>query len=213
MSDESPGLPDCAVRVRWSAQKGVGDEPEQSMTGENMTVQQPGRAGAGPENLDEETVAARARALSSPVRWRILRACLDEDLTNKELADRLGVNPGSMLHHVRTLVGTGFLAAGEHRRGQRNALEIPYRTTELVWAAGGSSAAFGDFLLSEVDAAREQGGTRARQVVIRADDDGRAELERRIQEVLEEFRAKGAGLPEGAGGSWSVVVSVRPLGS
>ena len=102
------------------------------------------REGAAPKgepaHLDDETISARARALSSPVRWRVLRACLDEALTNKELADLLGVNPGSMLHHVRTLVGTGFLAPGETRRGARNAIEIPYRTTDLVWAAGRSSA-------------------------------------------------------------------------
>ena len=71
-----------------------------------MTDEQVIGAVEAPEYLDDEAIAARARALSSAVRWRVLRACLDEALTNKELADRLGVNPGSMLHHVRTLVAT-----------------------------------------------------------------------------------------------------------
>ena len=58
---------------------------------------------------------ARARALASPLRMRILRLCLHEPRTNKELAGMLGINPGSMLHHVRSLVSTGFLEPGYRR--------------------------------------------------------------------------------------------------
>ena len=53
---------------------------------------------------------AEAKALASPLRLRILRLCLDQALTNKQLAGRLGRDPGTVLHHVRTLVATGFLA-------------------------------------------------------------------------------------------------------
>lgn len=178
-----------------------------------MTVHQPDGADGAAGYLDDETISARARALSSPVRWRVLRACLDQALTNKELADLLQVNPGSMLHHVRTLVATGFLAAEEPRRGQRNAVEIPYRTTDLVWAAGRSSAGFGDFLLEEVEVAQTQGEARAWRMTVRADDAGRAELHSRLEALLDEFRARGEALPEGAGRSWSIVVSLRPHGS
>ena len=52
-----------------------------------------------------------ARALASTLRMRILRLCLDVSLTNKEIAARLDRDPASVLHHVRTLVRTGFLAA------------------------------------------------------------------------------------------------------
>ncbi|MEJ7703661.1 MAG: winged helix-turn-helix domain-containing protein [Geodermatophilaceae bacterium] len=62
---------------------------------------------------------AEARALASATRLRILRACLDEPLTNKEIASRIGRNPATALHHVRTLVSTGFLVPAEERRGAR----------------------------------------------------------------------------------------------
>jgi Mn-dependent DtxR family transcriptional regulator len=82
---------------------------------------------------DDAEQQAKARALASPLRMRILRLCLHEARTNKELADELGVNPGSMLHHVRSLVDNGFLRAEEPRRGSRGAREVPYRATKLSW--------------------------------------------------------------------------------
>ncbi len=88
-----------------------------------------------PKPTDEER-RQRARALASPLRMRILRLCLHEPRTNKELADLLGVNPGSMLHHVRALTEHGFLAAEEPRRGARGAREVPYRATGLSWHSG-----------------------------------------------------------------------------
>ena len=66
-----------------------------------------------------------ARALSNPLRLRILRLCLDRALTNKELAGRLGRDPGTILHHVRVLVETGFLAPTTERRGARGSTERP----------------------------------------------------------------------------------------
>lgn len=82
---------------------------------------------------DDAAQQARARALASPLRMRILRLCLHEAHTNKELAEELGVNPGSLLHHVRSLVANGFLRAEEPRRGTRGAREVPYRATGLSW--------------------------------------------------------------------------------
>jgi predicted ArsR family transcriptional regulator len=76
---------------------------------------------------------AEARAVASAVRLRILRMCFSEALTNKELAERLGRNPASVLHHVRTLVDTGFLAAQPARRGTRGSREVPYRATGKSW--------------------------------------------------------------------------------
>src|ERR671938_1444951 len=76
---------------------------------------------------------AEARALASALRLRILRLCLGEALTNKEIAARLGRNPATVLHHVRTLVDTGFLAAEPERRGTRGAREVPYRATGKSW--------------------------------------------------------------------------------
>jgi DNA-binding transcriptional ArsR family regulator len=74
-----------------------------------------------------------ARALASTVRLRILRICLGEARTNKEIAQILDRDPASILHHIRTLVRTGFLAAQQERRGTRGAREIPYRATRKSW--------------------------------------------------------------------------------
>jgi DNA-binding MarR family transcriptional regulator len=76
---------------------------------------------------------AEARALASILRTRILRVCMHEPRTNKEIAQALGRDPASILHHVRTLVRTGFLAPEEERRGARGAREIPYRATGKSW--------------------------------------------------------------------------------
>src|SRR6187402_3102031 len=74
-----------------------------------------------------------ARALANPLRLRILRLCLDRAMTNEELATRLGRDAGSVLHHVRMLVETGFLAPEQERRGARGSVERPYRATGKSW--------------------------------------------------------------------------------
>lgn len=76
---------------------------------------------------------ADARALASTLRVRILRICLDEAHTNREIAERLGKNPATVLHHVRTLVDRGFLVAEPVRRGARGSREVPYRATGKSW--------------------------------------------------------------------------------
>jgi DNA-binding transcriptional ArsR family regulator len=96
-----------------------------------------------------------ARALSNPLRLRILRLCLDEARTNKELAKRLGRDPGTILHHVRMLLDTDFLRADEPRRGARGSVERPYRATGKSWFL---SVAEDDTTgsLASVDAFREE---------------------------------------------------------
>lgn len=81
----------------------------------------------------QKATAAEAKAMGHPLRLRILRLCLDEELTNREIADRLGKDPGTVLHHVRMLVDNEFLVAGEPRRGRRNSRERPYRATRKSW--------------------------------------------------------------------------------
>src|SRR3954453_23613601 len=73
-----------------------------------------------------EADEAEAKALASTLRLRILRATLHEPHTNKEIAQALGLNPASVLHHVRTLVDTGFLIEQPTRRGARGSRERPY---------------------------------------------------------------------------------------
>lgn len=74
-----------------------------------------------------------AAALASAIRLRILRLTYHDPLTNKEIAQRLGRDPATTLHHVRRLVDTGFLDAMPVRRGSRGSREKPYRSTGLSW--------------------------------------------------------------------------------
>jgi len=81
----------------------------------------------------EPATDEEAKALASTLRLRILRICLGEAHTNKEIAAILGRDPASTLHHIRTLVRTGFLQPQPERRGARGAREIPYLATKKSW--------------------------------------------------------------------------------
>jgi DNA-binding transcriptional ArsR family regulator len=94
------------------------------------------------------------RALANPLRLRILRLTLDRAMTNKELADRLGRDPGTVLHHVRILVRGGFLEAGKVRPGRRGALERPYRSTGKSWRIRMRQGR--DYTASVLDAVRDE---------------------------------------------------------
>ncbi|MGM0385724.1 MAG: ArsR/SmtB family transcription factor [Actinomycetota bacterium] len=156
-----------------------------------------------------EVEAARAAALSSPVRWRILRLCLHEARTNKELAEILGLNPGSVLHHVRLLVETGFLAAEEPRKGARNAKEIPYRATRLTWHGSPQSVApvLVHTLLDEI-APVEPEDIMVWRLGMRLLPEDRAELEERIDEILGDFVRRDTADP--AAEAWSLMAFLHP---
>jgi DNA-binding transcriptional ArsR family regulator len=86
-----------------------------------------------PAESSDADLAAESRALRSPLRLRILRLCLHQSRTNKEIAELLDINPASSLHHVRTLVRTGFLVAEDRRKGNRGAVEVPYAASRKSW--------------------------------------------------------------------------------
>lgn len=87
-----------------------------------------------PDDVQDARQLSAGRALASPLRLRILRFCLYESRTNREIANEFGLNPGTSLHHVRTLVENDFLAPDEARTGRRGAREIPYRATGRSWS-------------------------------------------------------------------------------
>lgn len=136
---------------------------------------------------------AEAKALASAVRLRIIRLCLDQPRTNKEIAERLGANPATTLHHVRTLVATGFLAAQEPRRGRRGSREVPYLSTGKSWrldtdktgVAGGGRAMLEAFLAeaSLVDAETVPFA----RLGLRLSDEDYAELRVRLSALLNEY--------------------------
>jgi predicted ArsR family transcriptional regulator len=175
---------------------------------------EPESAGRSPRVAGERRRAtdAEARALASAVRLRVLRLCLDQALTNKEIAARLDRNPATVLHHVRTLVDTGFLVAEPARRGARGAREVPYRATGKSWLmddAGGASAGRDPALaafLEEVAAVGEQ-HLESTRLGLRLSAADREELGRRLHAVLDEFARRPAD-PDGH--KWSLYLGMHP---
>lgn len=181
-----------------------------------MTVPDPPPANASVAR--RPATEAEARVLASALRLRIIRLCLGETLTNKEIAQRLGRDPASVLHHVRRLVETGFLEALPLRRGSRGAKEIPYRSTGKSWTLRiedptehrrTNDAVLHAFLEELADARGELADAMRLGLRLRAED--RAELHRRIVEVLEEFKSRTAYDADDAEGGewWSVFIAIH----
>lgn len=156
-----------------------------------------------------EATDAEAKALASGLRLRILRMTLDEALTNKQIADTLGRPPASVLHHVRTLVDTGFLRAEEPRRGVRGAREIPYRSTGKSWYVYGGHDGTGpmiDAFLSEIHGVPVEQVTMIR-LGLRLSDTDLEDFRERLQTLLKEFHDRPRDLEATA---HSVFVALHP---
>ncbi|HVQ93832.1 MAG TPA: winged helix-turn-helix domain-containing protein [Mycobacteriales bacterium] len=137
-----------------------------------------------------------SRALAHPVRLRIIRELQDGPLTNNELAQRLGRGKATVLHHVRALLDTGFVAALPPRPGPRGSREQPYRGTGKSWtlalelgpdpgaAEGAMLAAF----LEEVRSADDR--LMQSRAVLRLAETELDELRNRLQGVLDDFAAR-----------------------
>lgn len=155
---------------------------------------------------------AERKALASGLRLRILRLCLDEPRTNREIAERLGRNPATTLHHVRTLVDTGFLAAEPVRRGTRGSREIPYRATRLSWTldsgddvSGPAKAMLEAFLEEFSTAAPEQ--LRTARLGLRLRPDELEEFHQRLQAIFDEYADRP---PSADGDPLSVFLAIHP---
>lgn len=151
---------------------------------------------------------ARLRAISSPLRLRVLRLCAFEARTNKELAGLLGVNPGTMLHHVRTLVSTGFLAAEPERTGAQGAREVPYRATGLSWRMPmpDRSRVLVEVFLQQIEGV-EPRDLDTSWLGLKLNDEHREEFQRRLYELLDEFKERGSD-PDGR--TYSVFTAFHP---
>src|SRR5437762_10251649 len=85
------------------------------------------------------------KALGHPLRLRVLETLgehHDSEFTNRELAQRLGVDPGHLHFHVRMLLKAGLIELADAERKGR---EKPYRAVAKVFrvapellAAGGA---------------------------------------------------------------------------
>jgi DNA-binding transcriptional ArsR family regulator len=135
------------------------------------------------------------RALGHPLRLRILRLCGERDLTNKQLADRLDRDPGTVLYHVRQLVDAGLLEPTEVRAGESGALEKPYRSTGRSWwldsplSKSDPEVAYAPIEAFEAELA--EAGPDSVQVferfMLHLSPEELAELDRRIVAILDEY--------------------------
>lgn len=147
-----------------------------------------------------EATPEEFKALAHPLRLRILRLCLDDALTNKQIADRLGQNPATVLHHVRLLARTGFLEAEAPRTGNRGALERPYRATGKSWQLSLERQPPGRQLaadLAVVDALREEMAEAGHDGIVLTtrlglvlSDEAADELRARLEAIIDEFAAR-----------------------
>ena len=157
---------------------------------------------------DDPAAQARIRALSSATRLRILRLCAFESRTNKELAELLEANPGTMLHHVRTLVQTGFLVAEPDRTGAQGAREVPYRATGLSWRTpmpGGSLIMVETFLQQIAGIPPDDLNTT--WLGLKLTDEHKEELEQRMFALAQEFKERG---PDPDGKPYSLFTALHP---
>lgn len=143
-----------------------------------------------------ETSMREAKALAHPMRLRILRLCWQHELTNKQLADRLGRDPGTILYHVRQLVTAGLLEQAPVRTGESGALEKPYRSRPRTWWLDDSPDIDADAAFAPVDAFQDElraagpGAVRTfARFALHLSAEQAAELDRRIVAVLDEYLA------------------------
>src|SRR5919202_4726500 len=86
------------------------------------------------------------KALGHPLRVRVLELLGGEEawqLTNRELAQKLGVDPGHLHFHVRMLLKAGLIELVEDERKGREkpyrAVARTFRVSPELLAAGGAS--------------------------------------------------------------------------
>jgi DNA-binding transcriptional ArsR family regulator len=155
---------------------------------------------------------AEAKAIASPLRLRILRIALHEPRTNKEIAEALGRNPASVLHHVRTLVDTGFLIEQPRRRGQRGSRELPYLASgkSLYMEMGEVHPGERDLLLTtflEEIRGLPPGALDSARLGFRL----KAEDRERVMDKFQDLLAEVAALPSDPEGEpWSIYLGIHP---
>jgi predicted ArsR family transcriptional regulator len=159
-------------------------------------------------NQREPASDEEAKALASTLRLRILRICLGEAHTNKEIAEILGRDPASTLHHIRKLVRTGFLQPQQERRGTRGAREIPYLATGKSWqvSAPATSRTMVEAFLEEIALVSGQEADTAR-LGLRLSPADFEDFRNRLQNLLDDV----ATLPEDPSApAWSLFVALHP---
>jgi len=148
-----------------------------------------------PRRTRRQATPQEAKALAHPLRQRILRLCGVAEMTNKQLADRLDRDPGTVLYHVRQLAEAGLLEQAPVRAGESGALEKPYRSTGQTWWLDGplndadAVTRFGPIQTFQEEL-REAGPESVQyfeRFLLHLSPEEAEELDRRILEVLDEY--------------------------
>jgi DNA-binding transcriptional ArsR family regulator len=150
--------------------------------------------GSYPRERKSATVL-EVKALGHPLRVRILRLAGQREMTNKQLADRLGKDPGTVLYHVRKLIDAGLLEQAAVRTGESGALEKPYRSTgRSWWIESPLEAADAEIALAPLEAfeaeLREAGPGSVQtfeRFTLHLSHEELVEFDRRILAVLDEY--------------------------
>jgi predicted ArsR family transcriptional regulator len=168
-------------------------------------------------NARRPATPEEAKALGHPLRQRIIRLCGTEPRTNKQLADVLGRDPATVLHHVRRLVATGFLEPCAERPTPSGALEKPYRSTGRSWTLdlgtdpSPAAAAMLDATRDELVAAGPDAIVTSARLVVRLPDDERDELVARIREVVDEAHGRSRAIDDRALPAYGTLFLVHRL--
>ncbi len=137
------------------------------------------------------------KALGHPLRLRILETLGTSDdagdaLTNRELAERLGVDPGHLHFHVRMLLRAGLIALAEDGgRGREKPYRPVARTLRVApeLLASGLTSDLREAMLSEVQHGWAEHGAkgtfRSAQVTARLTPERALEL---LTELVEQVR-------------------------
>src|SRR6266705_4903980 len=134
------------------------------------------------------------KALGHPLRLRVLETLgtgSEEHLTNRELANKLGVDPGHLHFHVRMLLRAGLITLAESGHGREKPYRAVARTLRVApeLLASGLTSDLRAAMLDEVQRGWSEHGAegtfRSAQVTARIRPEQALEL---ISELVEKAR-------------------------
>jgi DNA-binding transcriptional ArsR family regulator len=153
------------------------------------------------------------KALGHPLRLKVLELLGEDDaqLTNRELAQKLGVDPGHLHFHVRMLLRSGLIDRAEGGHGREKPYKAVAKTIrvapELLAAGATATNDIHAAMLEEVQGgwARfgPQGRFRSAQMTVRMDPE-------RVRELWNELSAKADELEDGSREPLSITLVAHP---